>query len=191
MQSVHLTTQINKLTSVFGESCLRGYKLQKFAEIMSELPDRGVEKVVNDILDTQKQFPTLREINAAVWAWKRDNQKHDLREPEPTPIACERCYDCGYAFLKVTEKAETTICCCSCEAGKEKLSHEQTLGESRIPQLEPSFFAMGMKLQRFPVERFKPESPDAESRQVVVDRWIKFLIRARRYWVEQVAKDLA
>lgn len=187
--------QIDKITNTFGESCLKGYKLQRFTEIMEKIPSDVAEKIVNDIIDSQKQFPTLKEINGMVYSWKLSNQVREVREAKPYVVQCQKCFDTGFVFLKVNPTAKTVCCFCSCDQGNDKQVNKQP--ESKMPQLDDSLLRMGMKIQNFPVESFIPSQKDqnatkfSEKIQEPLERWLKFLNMSREYWSgQQIAKDL-
>jgi hypothetical protein len=184
--------QINRLISTFGDSAFKAEKLRRIYSNLETLPDNGVREVVDEVIDSSRYAPTPTEIKEKVNLWRR---KHGFHDQEKTilvdPIRCTKCYDCGYVFLKVNARAEVTVCCCKCDAGDRKFHHESEIIGSSIPQLEDNFIRMGMLIQEFKHEWFRPESGEVKDRANVIERWQKFLVKNRHYWRTTAGKDLA
>lgn len=140
---------IANLEQSFGSKKFGAIQSQMIARHLRQLTPKECVWLVERIADTKRYAPTPQDVRETVKELLKERTGHTDAIIEVKPIGCSNCYETGYCFVRF-EEVETI---CRCDCGYKKNS------DDFLPTITAE-----MERMRFPVEKFKPNETDTNSK---------------------------
>lgn len=185
--------QINRLTSVFGQSNFSPERVKIIKNHVEEMPQDEFRKTVNFMIETMKTAPLPSDFRNAAYAWKRSSKVfEDVVSVQS--ISCVDCYETGYIFCQLNGNEPITLVFCHCDHGIKSKEYDRI---EFVPRWEKKVFenSYGFIKHDFPFKKFVPDQPESAEQDVFVANakqlswWKSEKQKAFNYWDQKTKQN--
>lgn len=156
---------INRLRGAFGQNNFPQEKEDLLNKKIGYINNEDWENIIDSVIMSFRYAPTINEFLETIKKWQMANQdRHAPLEATPFLVTCFDCYNTGWIFCKIKEKAHETMMYCHCDEGVD-LCRRQALEHNKIPAWKKDTHdkSFGFIRLPFPLKDFQPKEEEKET----------------------------